>query len=204
MALIECPECGQEISDRAPHCIFCGYPISQVTETQTPKSTTRMDNVNFDSRKFVPVNERPQTNSAKKHATSKEKKSIRGLLCIVGLVLVVAIILYASGGKLGGNHSYTASTNKQTTTARASDQKSTTTSTTKKSSSSSTGTSSKTSSYTSSNSSSYSSSSSSSKGREFSKQGSCEVCHKKGTVYMWGSHYVCGQCWENIYNTPVD
>ena len=28
MALIPCPECGKEVSDRAPACIHCGYPLS--------------------------------------------------------------------------------------------------------------------------------------------------------------------------------
>ena len=28
MALIECPECGQNVSDRANACPNCGYPIS--------------------------------------------------------------------------------------------------------------------------------------------------------------------------------
>ena len=28
MALIKCPECGKEISDKAPACIHCGYPLS--------------------------------------------------------------------------------------------------------------------------------------------------------------------------------
>ena len=27
MALIKCPECGKEISDQAPACIHCGYPL---------------------------------------------------------------------------------------------------------------------------------------------------------------------------------
>lgn len=28
MALIDCPECGKQISDRAPACIHCGNPIA--------------------------------------------------------------------------------------------------------------------------------------------------------------------------------
>lgn len=32
MALIKCPECGKEISDKAPTCPNCGYPIN----TDTP------------------------------------------------------------------------------------------------------------------------------------------------------------------------
>lgn len=29
MALIECPECGQKISDKAISCPGCGFPLSQ-------------------------------------------------------------------------------------------------------------------------------------------------------------------------------
>lgn len=33
MALIKCPECGREISDRSDKCIHCGYPIVKVSKT---------------------------------------------------------------------------------------------------------------------------------------------------------------------------
>ncbi len=36
MALIKCPECGKEISDKATACIHCGYPI----ETTSPDTDT--------------------------------------------------------------------------------------------------------------------------------------------------------------------
>lgn len=29
MALIQCPECGKEISNKAPSCIYCGYPLTE-------------------------------------------------------------------------------------------------------------------------------------------------------------------------------
>ena len=32
MALIVCPECGKEVSDKAETCIHCGYPIAKETE----------------------------------------------------------------------------------------------------------------------------------------------------------------------------
>lgn len=32
MALIKCPECGKEISDKASVCVNCGYPISEYVE----------------------------------------------------------------------------------------------------------------------------------------------------------------------------
>ena len=28
MSLIKCPECGKEISNKAPQCIHCGFPIN--------------------------------------------------------------------------------------------------------------------------------------------------------------------------------
>lgn len=34
MALIECPECGGKVSDKAPTCIHCGYPLQEQTEQQ--------------------------------------------------------------------------------------------------------------------------------------------------------------------------
>lgn len=33
MALINCPECGKEISDKAKCCIHCGYPLSEIENT---------------------------------------------------------------------------------------------------------------------------------------------------------------------------
>lgn len=31
MAIIKCPECAKSISDKAPSCPACGYPISNIT-----------------------------------------------------------------------------------------------------------------------------------------------------------------------------
>lgn len=36
MALIHCPECGKEISDQAPACIHCGYPMVQEAREAGP------------------------------------------------------------------------------------------------------------------------------------------------------------------------
>lgn len=30
MALINCPECGKEVSDKAANCPNCGYPLEAV------------------------------------------------------------------------------------------------------------------------------------------------------------------------------
>lgn len=45
MALIRCPECGKEISDKAEICVNCGYPLS---------SKDRISN-RYDSSEPVPL-----------------------------------------------------------------------------------------------------------------------------------------------------
>ena len=32
--LIKCPECGNEISDKATHCIHCGFPLSNTSNSK--------------------------------------------------------------------------------------------------------------------------------------------------------------------------
>ena len=34
MALITCPECGKEISNKAKECVHCGYPLSDMSKPQ--------------------------------------------------------------------------------------------------------------------------------------------------------------------------
>ena len=39
MALIKCPECGREISDRSDKCIHCGYPLQKESEKKSDTFT---------------------------------------------------------------------------------------------------------------------------------------------------------------------
>ena len=34
MALIKCPECGKEISDKSKQCIHCGYPLDELNQNK--------------------------------------------------------------------------------------------------------------------------------------------------------------------------
>ena len=45
MALIDCYECGKQISDKAGHCIQCGAPIEQLPNApiKEPSSTKELD-----------------------------------------------------------------------------------------------------------------------------------------------------------------
>jgi len=39
MALIKCPECGREISDKAQACIHCGYPLADIKPVDASSNT---------------------------------------------------------------------------------------------------------------------------------------------------------------------
>lgn len=39
MALIQCPECGKQISETTPACPHCGYQLSSVSAVNTPAQT---------------------------------------------------------------------------------------------------------------------------------------------------------------------
>ena len=44
MALIKCPECGKEISDKAPACIHCGYPLSLLNNEKAKSTAVEKQN----------------------------------------------------------------------------------------------------------------------------------------------------------------
>lgn len=49
MALIKCPECGGQVSDKAPACIHCGYPISEMTINKVPQNIIiKVDGKSYD------------------------------------------------------------------------------------------------------------------------------------------------------------
>jgi len=74
MALINCPECGKEISDKVKACPHCGFPLSQDTE---------QDQVSLPQQVEV---------TGVKINNSKLKKSIT----TIGIFLVIAIIAFFS------------------------------------------------------------------------------------------------------------
>ena len=57
MALIKCPECGRDISDRAAACIHCGCPLPAATPASAPApSAPRSLSVNFNAALYGPEN----------------------------------------------------------------------------------------------------------------------------------------------------
>lgn len=43
MALIDCPECGGQVSDRAPTCPHCGVPIANAASASAPAEVASSD-----------------------------------------------------------------------------------------------------------------------------------------------------------------
>ena len=90
MAMIKCPECGKEISDKADKCPNCGCPIKQ-------------DNV------FQPAQVNEQTNNNNKNGNKKEKKKNSSLstaaavlalfTCTCPIAFIIAIIDLTTGKK---------------------------------------------------------------------------------------------------------
>lgn len=42
MALINCPECGKQVSDKAKNCIHCGYPISEMKNLEAERESKKI------------------------------------------------------------------------------------------------------------------------------------------------------------------
>lgn len=57
MALIKCPECGKEISDKAEKCPHCGYPIEEIENTVENETGSKQEG--SDSNKEVPKKKKP-------------------------------------------------------------------------------------------------------------------------------------------------
>lgn len=80
MALIKCPECGKEISDKAAACIHCGCPLQQGTNTiRTSKEHTTV--TNYPQEKNIQIN----------------KKEVVTVIALVAISLFLPLALNRSG-----------------------------------------------------------------------------------------------------------
>ena len=79
MSLIKCPECGREISDRAPHCIHCGFPLNEANDAPKKSETSRFYTITLTS---FPKGEKP--------------KVLQGIRLIFGYGLADAVALVDS------------------------------------------------------------------------------------------------------------
>ncbi|MGN0611905.1 MAG: zinc ribbon domain-containing protein [Ruminiclostridium sp.] len=95
MAMIQCPECGQEISDKTKKCIHCGKVF--IEEVQPIKYCAECGKaIPFDAQECpfcgCPVEEDKPINSAVEKFTEKAKKNKTPLIFIAAIVAVVIIV----------------------------------------------------------------------------------------------------------------
>ena len=77
MALIKCPECGKEISDRAASCPNCGCPISSMGSYQVEPKQEEVKQIDISSNKV---------------AKSKNMKNI--IIAIVAIIVIAVIAVF--------------------------------------------------------------------------------------------------------------
>ena len=87
MALIKCPECGRDISDKAGRCPHCGYPIDSI------KDEIKQSDQIYDSVSEININDTPDSKRKKKIG----KKGILGICsCIIIIAIGIGIYMFAT------------------------------------------------------------------------------------------------------------
>ena len=91
MALIKCPECGKEISDKSPACIHCGYPVAELgNEGGNVTEKFNSETVSDEAREKSPVATAKQIPAeGQKREMSTTKKVIILLISLAVLCLVI-------------------------------------------------------------------------------------------------------------------
>lgn len=84
MALIKCPECGKEISDKATACINCGCPLSAMIEKPIEIKTVTLEKDLISKQNF-------SSNSIHKHPKGK-RKSICTVIIITLIIFIITML----------------------------------------------------------------------------------------------------------------
>lgn len=72
MALIKCPECGKEISDKSEKCIGCGFPIKDFLQNQEEEKTKK----ELETLEESEVNKKKELVSDKRNISIKHKEKL--------------------------------------------------------------------------------------------------------------------------------
>lgn len=91
MALINCPECGKEISDKSKNCIYCGYPIREQKSDQNQSSAALKQDSNVNNSKIVEMRI-ANLKTELKEKNTKIKKALIIIACIILAVLGIVNI----------------------------------------------------------------------------------------------------------------
>lgn len=96
MAIIKCPECGKEISDKADRCISCGYPIQQFLAERDINSQ-KQDNIMSESFEDTDGSSNDDLQNIQQKVMEKYNKKITtSIISSVGFALVTIWDFYLS------------------------------------------------------------------------------------------------------------
>lgn len=91
MALIKCPKCGKEISDKAEKCPHCGYPIEEIEKN----TATKPDENNEVGNTIVAENKKNENSNQHEGKKSFDKKKIFFSIGVIIIVICIGIFLYS-------------------------------------------------------------------------------------------------------------
>ena len=95
MALIKCPDCERDVSNKAEKCIHCGYPLHQTADTsQNPEEIDSKNRINLDDPGYNPF-------SPSQVVVQNNKAKI--LWVILGTIAMIAIAIGIVIAHQGGN-----------------------------------------------------------------------------------------------------
>lgn len=107
MALIKCPECGREISDKSKACIHCGYPLElemdkDIIYVKCPECENEVpNNVDYCPNCGCPIEIQKRENInnifgelIKEHRPERLSKKIMPLIVILAVVAIICIVIY--------------------------------------------------------------------------------------------------------------
>lgn len=101
MAMIKCPDCGKQISDKAEKCIYCGNVLKKTTKICCPECGTELE----EESEFCPVCGCPVTNVSedmpqKVEVTGvKVNKKIQKIIAVSIIAIMIIIIALIIGNK---------------------------------------------------------------------------------------------------------
>lgn len=111
MALINCPECGRQISDQADHCIHCGYPLSKLRSVSSAKGT----NAAIEEKPKLQYSDSNDDETKKVQSPEEYAQEGRRLAVLIVLVLALTFGIVACVGSSMNRSSTRASTSSTST-----------------------------------------------------------------------------------------
>ena len=88
MAIIKCPECGKEISDKADCCISCGYPIQHFL-AEKESNSPKQDNMIIETFEDTDVNSNNDLQNIRQKAIETySKKIVTSIILSISFALV--------------------------------------------------------------------------------------------------------------------